>query len=38
MIITERISENNREVFMATVYPDVDKPNRYFTGWSQAIW
>ena len=37
-IVTQRImvDEPNIEVFKATVTPDRDKPNRYFTAYSQA--
>ena len=37
-IVTQRImvDEPNVEVFKATVTPDCDKPNRYFTAYSQA--
>lgn len=37
-IITERLSDENMEIFKATVTPDVDKPARFFTGYSQAKW
>ena len=37
-IVTERISDENMEIFKATVYPDVDKPARFFTGYSQSKW
>jgi hypothetical protein len=30
------VDEPNVEVFKATVTPDCDKPNRYFTAYSQA--
>ena len=35
-ITTERLSEGDREIIKATVYPDCDKPNRFFTWYSQA--
>ena len=35
-IITERLSEWDMEIFKATVIPDVDKPERKFTWYSQA--
>lgn len=35
-ITTERLSEWDREIIKAVVYPDCDKPNRFFTGYSQA--
>ena len=35
-IITERLSEWDMEIFKATVTPDVDKPERKFTWYSQA--
>ena len=37
-IVTQRImvDEPNIEVFKATVTPDCDKPQRYFTAYSQA--
>ena len=37
-IITERLSNENMEIFKATVTPDVDKPERKFTWYSQAKW
>lgn len=30
-ITTERLSEGDREIIKAIVYPDCDKPNRFFT-------
>lgn len=35
-IQTIRLVEENREIVKAEVIPDCDKPNRFFTGWSQA--
>lgn len=35
-IRTERLSEWEMEIFKATVIPDCDKPERYFTWYSQA--
>lgn len=39
-IITQRImvEEPGLEVFKATITPDCSKPERYFTGYSQAKW
>lgn len=37
-IITERISEDWLEIIKATIYPDCDKPSRFFTWYSQAKW
>lgn len=37
-IITERLSEWDMEIFKATVTPDVEKPERKFTWYSQAKW
>lgn len=37
-IITERLSNENMEIFKATIIPDVDKPERKFTWYSQAKW
>ena len=37
-IITERLSNENMEIFKATVTPDCDKPERKFTWYSQAKW
>lgn len=37
-IATERISQDWMEVVKATVTPDCDKPQRFFTGYSQAKW
>lgn len=37
-ITTERISQDWMEVVKATIYPDCDKPSRFFTGYSQAKW
>ena len=37
-IITERISEDWLEIVKATIYPDCDKPSRFFTWYSQAKW
>ena len=37
-ITTERYSEWDMEIIKATVIPDCDKPNRVFTGYSQAKW
>jgi len=39
-IQTERYYDENtgREIFKAIVVPDMDKPERIFTGYSQAIW
>jgi len=37
-IRTERLSEEEFEVFRTIVIPDVDKPERFFTGYSQATW
>lgn len=39
-IRTEMLSsiENEMVLFKATVLPDVSKPDRYFTGYSQATW
>jgi hypothetical protein len=38
-IITEMISpvETNEVIVKATICPDLDKPNRVFTGYSQAV-
>ena len=35
-ITTERISQDWMEIVKATIYPDCDKPSRFFTGYSQA--
>ena len=37
-IRTERITDADREVIKATVIPDVSNMERYFTGYSQAVW
>lgn len=37
-IVTERLSNENMEIFKATVTPDCDKPERKFTWYSQAKW
>lgn len=37
-IETFRALENDMEVFRAVVIPDVEKPERYFVGHSQATW
>ena len=37
-IQTERITIENMEIFKATVYPDVNTPQRLFTWYSQAVW
>ena len=37
-IFTERLSEGDMEIFKATIIPDVDKPERKFTWYSQAKW
>ncbi len=37
-ITTERILENEREIIKAIIIPDVDKPIRIFTAYSQATW
>lgn len=39
-IVTELVSppENKMVIIRAIVTPDVDKPQRVFTGYSQAIW
>lgn len=37
-ITTERIREGDMEIIKATVIPDCDKPERKFTGYSQAKW
>lgn len=39
-IVTQRIitDEPGLEVFKATIMPDCSKPERYFTGYSQAKW
>lgn len=39
-IVTELVSDPTAEmvVIKATVTPDVDKPERKFTGYSQAVW
>jgi len=37
-IITERLSEWDREIFKATVIPDCANPERKFTWYSQAKW
>lgn len=31
-------TQDERVVIKATIVPDVDKPERYFTGYSQALW
>lgn len=35
-ITTERLSEWDREIFRATVTPDLEKPERFFIGYAQA--
>lgn len=39
-IVTQRVmtEEPQLEVFKATIMPDCSKPERYFTGYSQAKW
>ena len=37
-IVTERLSNENMEIFKATVTPDCNKPERKFTWYSQAKW
>jgi len=37
-IKTERISNENMEIFKATVIPDMANPERFFTWYSQAKW
>ena len=37
-IVTERLSNENMEIFKATIIPDCDKPERKFTWYSQAKW
>ena len=37
-ITTERFSEWELEIVKATITPDCAKPERYFTGYSQAKW
>ena len=37
-ITTERVSEDWLEIVKATIYPDCSKPERFFTGYSQAKW
>lgn len=37
-IRTQRVIDENREVVKATVFPDVSNMERYFTGYSQAVW
>ena len=37
-IKTEKLESSERVEFRATVVPDSDKPERYFTGHSQAQW
>lgn len=37
-IATERTTQDWMEVVKATVTPDCDKPQRFFTGYSQAKW
>lgn len=37
-IRTERFNEWDMEIVKATVIPNVDIPERYFTWWSQAKW
>ena len=37
-IFTELVENNERVTIKATITPDVDKPTRVFTGYSQAVW
>lgn len=37
-IVTELIKDDDRVTMKATITPDVDVPNRIFTGYSQAVW
>jgi hypothetical protein len=37
-IFTELVENGDRVTIKATVTPDVDKPARVFTGYSQAVW
>jgi hypothetical protein len=38
MIQTELLESTDRVVFRAVVTPDIDKPDRIFNGYSQAVW